>query len=82
MLPQSSHIILIIRMPSSWFKDQSRLEVIVLSKSKKRKERDSNISIPEPEITKDKKLKCPLDQTIHDNRNDYNRHCKEEHDVL
>ncbi|MCL4429775.1 MAG: hypothetical protein M1167_03375 [Chloroflexi bacterium] len=34
------------------------------------------------EMTKDKKFKCPLDQEVYDNREDYEAHCKEEHDVL
>lgn len=40
------------------------------------------VTIPEPEITEEKKLRCPLDQQVYDNREDYNSHCKEEHDVL
>jgi len=48
----------------------------------KRPRRKSNITIPKPEITAHKKLKCPLDQQIFDNREDYDAHCKEEHDVL
>ncbi len=40
------------------------------------------ITVPEPEMTKDNKYKCPLDQAVYDNRQDYDRHCKEEHDVL
>ena len=39
-------------------------------------------AIPEPEMTNEKKFKCPLDQQVYDNREDYNSHCKEEHDVL
>jgi len=54
--------------------------VIFLSKKRSRKE--SNITIPKPEMTAHKKLKCPLDQQIFDNREDYDAHCKEEHDVL
>jgi hypothetical protein len=40
------------------------------------------VTIPEPEITKEKKFKCPIDQEVYDNRKDYVMHCKEEHDVL
>ena len=40
------------------------------------------VTIPDPEITSEKKYKCPIDQQIYDNREDYNSHCKEEHDVL
>jgi hypothetical protein len=40
------------------------------------------VTIPEPEMTKDKKFKCPIDQEVYDNRHDYDMHCKEEHDVL
>jgi hypothetical protein len=44
--------------------------------------RELRITVPEPEMTKDNKFKCPLDQTIYDNKEDYEKHCKEEHDVL
>ena len=40
------------------------------------------VTVPEPEMTNDKKFKCPLDQQVYDNREDYEAHCKEEHDVL
>ena len=40
------------------------------------------VTIPEPEMTSDKKYRCPLDQEVYDNREDYNAHCREEHDVL
>ncbi len=40
------------------------------------------ITVPEPEMTKDKKYKCPIDQEVYDNKEDYEMHCKEEHDVL
>jgi hypothetical protein len=40
------------------------------------------VTIPEPEITKEKKFKCPIDQAVYANRKDYENHCKEEHDVL
>jgi hypothetical protein len=56
------------------------MEVIVLSEERDRK--GSNITVPEPEMTKDNKYKCPLDQAIYDNKEDYEAHCKEEHDVL
>jgi hypothetical protein len=59
-----------------------RLEVIVLAESEKRSRSESNISVPEPEMTKDNKFRCPLDQEVYDNGEDYDRHCKEEHDVL
>ena len=45
-------------------------------------EKEPKITIPKPEMTKHKKFKCPLDQSIYDNKEDYERHCKEEHDVL
>jgi hypothetical protein len=59
-----------------------RLEVIVLTESEKRSRRESNITVPKPEMTKDKKFKCPLDEEVYDKREDYEKHCKEEHDVL
>jgi hypothetical protein len=40
------------------------------------------VTVPEPEVTKEKKFRCPLDQEVYDNREDYEAHCKEEHDVL
>lgn len=40
------------------------------------------VTIPEPELTNEKKFKCPIDQQVYDNRDDYEAHCKEEHDVL
>ncbi len=40
------------------------------------------VTIPNPEMTKDKKFKCPIDQEVYNNRKDYDAHCKEEHDVL
>jgi hypothetical protein len=40
------------------------------------------VTVPEPEITNEKKFKCPIDQEVYDNREDYESHCKEEHDVL
>lgn len=40
------------------------------------------VTIPKPEMTKDKKYKCPLDQAVYDNKKDFEAHCKEEHDVL
>jgi hypothetical protein len=40
------------------------------------------VTIPEPEMTNEKKFKCPIDQQVYDNREDYNSHCKEEHDVM
>jgi hypothetical protein len=55
------------------------LEVIVLYEERSKKD---NITVPKPEMTKDKKYKCPLDQAVYDNKEDYEAHCKEEHDVL
>lgn len=46
------------------------------------KHNEMRITIPKPEMTKDKKFKCPIDQTVHGNRKDYDAHCKEEHDVM
>ena len=40
------------------------------------------VTIPKPEMTDDKKFKCPIDQEVYDNKKDYESHCKEEHDVL
>jgi hypothetical protein len=40
------------------------------------------VTIPDPEITNEKKYKCPIDQQEYDSREDYESHCKEEHDVL
>jgi hypothetical protein len=40
------------------------------------------VTIPEPEMTGDKKFKCPIDQQVYDNREDYEAHCHIEHDVL
>ncbi len=53
-----------------------------MAESEKRSRSESNITVPEPEMTEDNKFKCPLDQAVYDNRKDYDRHCKEEHDVL
>jgi len=39
-------------------------------------------TVPKPEVTKDKKYKCPIDQEIYDSKEDFEAHCKEEHDVL
>ena len=50
--------------------------------TKARARREPRITVPDPEMTKDKKFKCPLDQTVFANRSDYDKHCKEEHDVL
>ena len=50
--------------------------------SKNRPKEKSNITVPKPEMTPHKKFKCPLDQQIFDNKQDYEAHCKEEHDVL
>jgi hypothetical protein len=40
------------------------------------------VTVPKPEMTADKKFKCPIDQEVYDNKKDYETHCKEEHDVL
>jgi hypothetical protein len=39
-------------------------------------------TMPKPEITKDKKYKCPIDQEVYDSKEDFEAHCQEEHDVL
>jgi hypothetical protein len=57
------------------------LEVIVLSEERGCG-REPKITMPEPELTKERKFKCPLDQAIYDSREEYEKHCKEEHDVL
>ena len=54
----------------------------VISLSKNRSKNRPNIEIPEPEMTPHKKFKCPLDQQIYETREQYDAHCKEEHDVL
>ena len=69
-----------ICMRSTCFNDQFLIGGDVLSK--KRSRRESNITVPKPEMTKDKKFKCPLDEEVYDKREDYEKHCKEEHDVL
>ena len=40
------------------------------------------VTVPEPEMTVDKKYRCPIDREVYDNRKDYDAHCHEEHDVL
>jgi hypothetical protein len=40
------------------------------------------VTIPDPELTDEKKFRCPIDQQLYDSREDYEAHCKEEHDVL
>jgi hypothetical protein len=60
---------------------------VLAKKAKETKKSDCRstaprVTVPEPEMTKDKKFKCPIDQTIHGNRKDYDMHCKEEHDVI
>jgi hypothetical protein len=49
---------------------------------KKLKRTAPRVTVPKPEMTKDKKFMCPLDQEVYENREDYEAHCKEEHDVL
>jgi hypothetical protein len=53
-------------------------------KDKNRGERNTapRVTNPKPQITDDKKFKCPIDQEVYDNREDFEAHCKEEHDVL
>jgi hypothetical protein len=53
-------------------------------KDKNRGERNTapHVTNPKPEITSDKKFRCPIDQAVYNNREDYEAHCKEEHDVL
>jgi hypothetical protein len=60
------------------------LEVNCLAKSKDDGLRRTapRVTIPEPELTSDKKFRCPIDQVVYSNRKDYDAHCKEEHDVL
>jgi hypothetical protein len=61
------------------------LEVKCLAKKKVEsdlKRTAPRVTVPAPEMTKDKKFKCPIDQEVYDNRKDYETHCKEEHDVL
>jgi hypothetical protein len=40
------------------------------------------VTVPKPEMTKEKKFRCPIDQQVYDNKAEYEAHCKEEHDVL
>jgi hypothetical protein len=54
----------------------------VISLSKNRSKKRSDITIPKPEMTPHKKFKCPLDQQIYETKEEYETHCKEEHDVL
>jgi hypothetical protein len=46
------------------------------------KRTEPRVTIPEPEMTKDNKFRCPIDQAVYSDRKEYNMHCKEEHDVL
>jgi len=50
--------------------------------SKKQTKKKSNITVPKPEMTNDKKYRCPIDQEVYDDKKDYESHCHEEHDVL
>lgn len=50
--------------------------------SKKQTKKKSNITVPKPEMTSDKKYRCPIDQEVYDDKKDYESHCHEEHDVL
>ncbi len=54
----------------------------MLSENEDLKRTAPRVTVPEPEITNEKKFKCPIDMEEYDNREDYERHCKEEHDVL
>jgi uncharacterized C2H2 Zn-finger protein len=54
----------------------------VIDLSKGRSKKKSNIIVPKPEMTGDKKYRCPIDQEVYDNKKDYESHCHEEHDVL
>jgi hypothetical protein len=82
LVGRRSHIFLIIIFMHSYlcFGEHFLLEVNCLTEDPCR--RELRITVPEPEMTKDNKFKCPLDQTIYDNKEDYEKHCKEEHDVL
>jgi hypothetical protein len=60
---------------------QKHLEVKMLPKNEL-KRTAPRVTVPKPEMTKDKKFKCPIDQEVYDKREDYEKHCKEEHDVL
>jgi hypothetical protein len=40
------------------------------------------VTVPKPERTMDKKYRCPIDQEIYDSKEDFESHCKEEHDVI
>jgi hypothetical protein len=42
----------------------------------------ASYTIPEPEMTRDKKFRCPIDKEVYANRADYESQCKEENDVL
>jgi hypothetical protein len=61
-----------------------KLEVTRLPKNdqKNLKRTALRVTVPKPEMTKDKKFKCPIDQEVYDNKADFEAHCKEEHDVL
>ncbi len=65
-----------------FLEDSTSWRWILLSKSEDLKRTAPRITVPEPEMTNENKFKCPLDQQIYDNREDYEAHCKEEHDVL
>jgi hypothetical protein len=56
--------------------------VIDLAEAEDMKRTAPRVTIPEPEFTNEKKLRCPIDQQEYDNREDYITHCHEEHDVL
>jgi hypothetical protein len=58
------------------------LEVKVLPKKEQLKRTAPRVTIPKPEMTKDKKFKCPIDQSVYSDKKEYEKHCKEEHDVM
>ena len=42
---------------------------------------ESKENVPEPEITSEGKFRCRRDKQEYDNRQDYETHCKEEHQM-
>ena len=43
---------------------------------------EPRVTIPEPEMTKDKKFKCSIDIEVYEKGEDYEARCKEEQDFL
>jgi hypothetical protein len=76
----SNPIAKILVLTSSDFK--SEVKYLPKKKEEDLKRTAPRVTIPNPEMTKDKKFRCPIDQEVYDNRKDYDAHCKEEHDVL